>query len=109
MARAQTQNRGGYAGPSRSVENMEAEFDEMDRLAQRGPSRGGAEHLRLASGPRQPAVHPGPGQYWGPSAADLERLVRGARRAAIFAAVMSTLALIMALFAALVGVAGLAV
>ncbi len=106
MARAQTPNRRAFAG--RTAENMEAEFEEMDRLSQRGPAVGGAEPFRLATGPRQPAPYPGPGQYAGPQSANLERLVRGARRAAIFAAVMSTLALIVALGAALAGFAALA-
>ena len=123
MARARTPTRRAFAGSSRSVENMGAEFDEMDRLtqvrpaqmgpAQMGPAQmgaavGSAEHLHLANGPRRQIAYPGPGNDVGPPAADLVRLVRGARRAAIFAAVMSTLALIMAIFAALAAVVGLA-
>ncbi len=118
MARARTPTRRAFAGSSRSVENMGAEFDEMDRLtqvppaqmgaAQMGSAVGSAEHLHLANGPRRQIAYPGPGNDVGPPAADLVRLVRGARRAAIFAAVMSTLALIMAIFAALAAVVGLA-
>ncbi len=97
MAIAQSPNWRGDSSPSRSVENIKSEFEELDRLSQIGPA-----HIRLMPGPRRPMAPPGPGQYVSPPVADLGRLVRQTRRVAVFAAVMSTLALIMSFGAAYV-------
>ena len=113
---ARKQARQPSGGPShRSAEDFEAEFDQLDQLAY-GPAPvagGAAEHLRLAPEPPRMAAAPQPAParasrpYAGPShpaalpTADLERLLRKPRRAALYAAVMSTFAFLAAVSAVL--------
>ena len=111
---ARKQARQASGGPShRSAEDFEAEFDQLDQLAH-GPAHmasGPAEHLRIAPEPPRMAASAQaigapknrpyvPGYATTLPNADLERLLRKTRRAAIYAAVMATFAF----FAAVSGV-----
>ncbi len=117
MARAPKVMREPSVGPSRSVEDIEAEFAELDRLSGSGQNRSGPDHLRLAPEPRRPAPaseppvfappHMEPAAYPEPPM-ELFKFARGARRAAIFAAVMSTLAFLMSVGAVLLALVQLA-